>query len=49
MKAIEAGLKNPYLVVVVVLAIAAIGTRSMWEIPADLLPEFDTAGAGSRR
>ncbi len=43
MKAIEAGLKNPYLVVVVVLAIAVIGVRSMWEIPADLLPEFDTA------
>jgi multidrug efflux pump subunit AcrB len=42
MKAIEEGLKNPYLVTVVVLAIAVIGVRSATEIPADLLPQFET-------
>ncbi len=42
MKAIELGLRNPYLVVVVVLATAVVGIRSMLEIPADLLPQFDT-------
>ena len=42
MKAIEVGLKNPYLVVVVVLAVGVIGVRAMMDIPADLLPQFDT-------
>ncbi len=42
MKAIEVGLKNPYLVVVLVLAIAVVGGVSMTRIPADLLPQFNT-------
>ncbi|MFQ5463308.1 MAG: efflux RND transporter permease subunit [Phycisphaerae bacterium] len=42
MKAIETTLRNPYLVVVLVLATAVIGVRSMMDIPADLLPQFDT-------
>ncbi len=42
MKAIELTLRNPYLVVVVVLATLVVGVRSMMEIPADLLPQFKT-------
>ncbi|MCH8853784.1 MAG: efflux RND transporter permease subunit, partial [Planctomycetes bacterium] len=42
MKAIEIGLKNPYLVVVSVLAVAVIGVVSASRIPADLLPQFNT-------
>ncbi|MHC5109907.1 MAG: efflux RND transporter permease subunit [Planctomycetota bacterium] len=42
MKAIDVTLRNPYLVVVLVLATAVVGFRSMREIPADLLPQFDT-------
>ncbi|MCH8241921.1 MAG: efflux RND transporter permease subunit [Planctomycetes bacterium] len=42
MKAIEVTLRNPYLVVVLVLATAVVGIRSMMDIPADLLPQFDT-------
>ncbi len=42
MKAIEVTLRNPYLVVVLVLATAVVGVRSMQEIPADLLPQFET-------
>ncbi|MCH7870969.1 MAG: efflux RND transporter permease subunit, partial [Planctomycetes bacterium] len=43
MKAIEATLRNPYLVVVMVAATAVVGVRAMKDIPADLLPEFETA------
>ncbi len=42
MKAIEVTLRNPYLVVVLVLATAVVGIRSMKDIPADLLPQFET-------
>ncbi len=42
MRAIEVGLKNPYLVVVLVLAVFVIGGMSMTQIPADLLPQFNT-------
>ncbi|MCG8405286.1 MAG: efflux RND transporter permease subunit [Phycisphaerales bacterium] len=42
MKAIEVGLKNPYLVVVVVLAVIVVGLVAMERLPADLLPQFDT-------
>ncbi|MCH8052912.1 MAG: efflux RND transporter permease subunit, partial [Planctomycetes bacterium] len=42
MKAIEVGLKNPYLVVVLVVAVFVIGGVSMSQIPADLLPQFKT-------
>ena len=42
MNAIEVTLRNPYLVVVLVLATAVVGVRAMMEIPADLLPQFDT-------
>ncbi|MCH7996006.1 MAG: efflux RND transporter permease subunit, partial [Planctomycetes bacterium] len=42
MKAIEVTLRNPYLVVVLVLATAVVGIRSMMDIPVDLLPQFDT-------
>ncbi len=42
MKAIEVTLRNPYLVIVLVLATAVVGVRSMMEIPADLLPQFET-------
>jgi len=41
-KAIEIGLKNPYLVAVVVLAVVVVGVTAMSRIPADLLPQFDT-------
>jgi multidrug efflux pump subunit AcrB len=42
MKAIEVGLRNPYLVIVVVLAVVVVGVTSMTRIPADLLPQFNT-------
>ncbi len=42
MRAIEAGIRNPYLVVVMVLAVFVIGVVSLKDIPADLLPEFKT-------
>ncbi|MFQ5422573.1 MAG: efflux RND transporter permease subunit [Phycisphaerae bacterium] len=42
MKAIEVGLRNPYLVVVVVLAVMVVGGVAMTRIPADLLPQFNT-------
>jgi multidrug efflux pump subunit AcrB len=42
MKAIEVGLKNPYLVVVGVLAVAVVGVTAVTRIPADLLPIFKT-------
>ena len=42
MRAIEVGLKNPYLVAVVVLALIVVGVTTMTRIPADLLPQFNT-------
>ncbi len=42
MKAIDVGLKNPYLVVVVVLAVVVVGITAVTRIPADLLPIFKT-------
>jgi multidrug efflux pump subunit AcrB len=42
MKAIEVTLRNPHLVVVLVLATAVVGFRAMMGIPADLLPQFET-------
>ncbi|UCC32582.1 MAG: efflux RND transporter permease subunit [Phycisphaerales bacterium] len=42
MKAIEVTLRNPYLVVVLVLATLVVGVRAMMDIPADLLPQFNT-------
>ncbi len=49
MKAIEVGLKNPYLVVVLVVAVFVIGGVSMTQLPADLLPQFNTPGCRSSR
>ncbi len=42
---IRAALKNPYLVIVVVLMVAVIGGISVLRIPADLLPTFKTSAA----
>ncbi|MFQ5501390.1 MAG: efflux RND transporter permease subunit [Phycisphaerae bacterium] len=42
MKAIEVGLRNPYLVAVAVLSVIVVGVVAMTRIPADLLPVFDT-------
>ena len=42
MKAIEVGLRNPYLVIVLVLAVIVVGGRAVTKIPADLLPQFKT-------
>ena len=42
MKAIEVGLKNPYLVAVAVMAVVVVGVVSMGRLPADLLPQFNT-------
>ena len=42
MKAIEVGLRNPYLVVVLVLAVLVVGLVAMSGLPADLLPQFKT-------
>ena len=39
---IQAAIKNPYLVVVIALAILVLGGFSYTKIPADLLPQFDT-------
>jgi multidrug efflux pump subunit AcrB len=42
MKAIETGLRNPHLVVVIVLAVVVVGVTAFTRIPADLLPIFKT-------
>ena len=39
---VQAALKNPYLIVVIALAITVLGGYSYQKIPADLLPQFDT-------
>ena len=39
---VQAALRNPYLVVVLALAIAVLGGYSYTKIPADLLPQFNT-------
>ena len=39
---IKLALRNPYLVIVMALAIAVIGVTSYTRIPADLLPIFKT-------
>ncbi len=36
-------LRNPYLVIVFVLATGVVGLRAMMNIPADLLPQFNTS------
>jgi multidrug efflux pump subunit AcrB len=41
-KAIDAGIKNPHLVAVLVLGISVVGWVSLRQVPADLLPQFDT-------
>ncbi len=43
MKAIEVGLRNPYLVLVMVLGVIVVGVTAMTRIPADLLPQFNTS------
>ena len=40
---IRTALSNPYLVVVICLAITVMGVFTYTKIPADLLPEFDTS------
>ena len=40
---IRAALRNPYLVVVIVLMVFVIGLTSYMRIPADLLPTFETS------
>ena len=42
---IRAALRNPYLVIVIVLMVAVIGGISLLRIPADLLPTFKTSAA----
>lgn len=42
---IRAALKNPYLVVVLVLMTVVVGGMSLVRIPADLLPTFETSAA----
>ena len=42
---IRAALKNPYLVVVLVLMVVVVGGMSLVRIPADLLPTFKTSAA----
>lgn len=42
MRAIESGLKNPYVVVVAALAVVVVGVVAGARIPADLLPQFKT-------
>ena len=42
---IRAALKNPYLVIVIVLIVFIIGVVSMLRIPADLLPTYRTSAA----
>ncbi len=42
MKAIEVGLRNPYLVAVGVLVVLVVGAVAMTRVPADLLPQYDT-------
>ncbi|MFQ5962730.1 MAG: efflux RND transporter permease subunit [Candidatus Scalinduaceae bacterium] len=39
---VKAALKNPYLVIVMALAIIVIGVTSFFRLPADLLPIFKT-------
>ncbi|MHC4402473.1 MAG: efflux RND transporter permease subunit [Planctomycetota bacterium] len=39
---IQIALRNPYLVLVLVLGVFVIGLISYWQIPADLLPIFKT-------
>lgn len=39
---IQVALKNPYIVVVIALAIAVLGGFAYTKIPADLLPQFET-------
>jgi multidrug efflux pump subunit AcrB len=41
-KLLEGILKNPYLVVCLVLAITVVGLTSLSRLPADLLPQFNT-------
>ncbi|MEW5702035.1 MAG: efflux RND transporter permease subunit [Candidatus Zixiibacteriota bacterium] len=42
MKLSEIGLENPFLLIVLVLAIFVIGVASLGRIPIDLLPQFKT-------
>lgn len=42
MKLSEIGLKNPFLLIVLILAIFVIGFASLGRIPIDLLPQFKT-------
>ena len=42
MNIIEAGLKNPYMVIVGALTVGVVGVTAVTKIPADLLPEFKT-------
>lgn len=39
---VRAALRNPYLVIVIALAITVLGGYSYTKIPADLLPQFNT-------
>ncbi len=40
---IQAALKNPYLILVVALGVSVLGLYSYDQIPADLLPQFETS------
>ena len=40
---IQTALRNPYLIVVVALALVVLGGYSYTKIPADLLPQFETS------
>jgi len=40
---IRAALRNPYLVVVVALAVLVLGSFTYFHIPVDLLPQFETS------
>lgn len=42
---LRAALRNPYLVIVLVLTVAVVGGISLLRIPAELLPTFKTSAA----
>ncbi len=43
MRLIQGALKNPHLVIVAILAVVVLGVTSLSQIPADLLPIFETS------
>ena len=42
MNLVRASLRNPYIVIVLVLILVVLGTVSLFQIPTDLLPIYKT-------